>query len=418
MKKSIVVIGAGIVGLSAAIWLQRDGHKVTIVDKGGPAAGASFGNAGVLAPSSITPVTMPGLIKQAPKMLFSPNQPLFLLWLYLPKLIPFLAKYLKHANIKSVERIADGLTQLLQDSPDQHLALSKGTGAEKFITIENYLFAYDNKSDYENSTFLWKVRRDRGYKSTELDANALGEYDPALKGRFGYGLLCEHHGQISDPGEYVKALADHFIEQGGMLLQHELVSFDIQNGMCVGIETTNEAAGNKTLVADAYILATGAGSSLWQVALGVSVPLETERGYHIEFVNPSITLRSPVMVAAGKFVLNSMNGRLRCAGVVEFGGLDAPAATAPIQLLKKQMKQLYPDLTYDKVNEWLGHRPATTDSLPVIGVSPNASNVYLGYGHHHIGLTGGPKTGRWLSLLATGQRTEEDLSIYAADRKV
>ena len=412
MKKSIVIVGAGIVGISAAIWLQRDGHKVTIIDKEGPAAGASFGNAGVVASSSITPITMPGLIKTAPKMLFSPNEPLFLRWSYLFNVLPFLLKYLKHANTQSVERIADGLTQLLKDSPEQHRQLSAGTPAEKFLTIDDYLFGYESKSDYEKSSFLWKIRRDHGYKSKELDAEALGEYDSVLKGRFGYGLLCENHGQINDPGEYVKALADHFVEQGGEIFQQELVGFDIQNGNCVGIKTID-----RTMVADRYILATGAWSSLWQDSLGVSIPLEAERGYHIEFVNPSITLRTPVMVAAGKFVIHSMVGRLRCAGVVEFGGLDAPAAKAPLNLLKKKMKELFPDLTYDSVNEWLGHRPATTDSLPIIGKSPNANNVFLGYGHHHVGLTGGPKTGRWLSQLATGQSIEEDLSIYAADRK-
>ena len=413
MKKSIVIIGAGIVGVSAAIWLQRDGHNVTIIDKTGPAGGASFGNAGIVASSSITPVTMPGLVKAAPKMLFSPNEPLFLRWSYLPKLFPFLFNYLKHANTQSVERIADGLTQLLKDSPSQHTELSAGTPAEKYLKIDDYLFGYEKKSDYEKSSFMWKVRRDRGYISQELDADALAEYDPALKRRFAYGLLCGDHGKVSDPGEYIKALAAHFVEQGGEILQQELAGFDIQNGSCLGIKTNKT-----TMVADEYIVATGAWSSHWQDTLGVTIPLEAERGYHIEFVNPSITLRTPVMVAAGKFVINSMNGRLRCAGVVEFGGLKAPAAQAPNELLKKQMKALFPDLTYDSINEWLGHRPATTDSLPIIGASPNASNVYLGYGHHHIGLTGGPKAGRWLSQLITGQHISDDLSLYAADRKV
>ena len=128
IPKNIIVIGAGIVGISTALWLQRDGHSVTLIDKEGPAAGASFGNAGVLASGSLVPVTVPGLLGKAPKMLFNPNQPLFLKWTYLPKLIPFLFKYLKHANANSVERISKGLSQLLHDAPDQHLALANEIG--------------------------------------------------------------------------------------------------------------------------------------------------------------------------------------------------------------------------------------------------------------------------------------------------
>lgn len=413
MEKTFIIIGAGIVGVSTAIWLQRAGHHVTLVDKAEPAAGASQGNAGVLATGSIIPVTTPGLLTKAPKMLFSANEPLFLRWGYLPKLLPFLFKYLKHANSPSVNRIAKGLNQLLKDTPEQHIALAKGTKAEEYLEEGDYIFAYDNKSDFEADAFAWEIRSKNGLDFEELNATDLAEYDSVLKDCFGYAVRCKHHGKISDPEAYVSALADHFIKNGGQLLQHELVSFNIANNHCEGVKTKRG-----TLTADNYILTTGAWSSQWQNELGISVPMESERGYHIELTNPSITLRTPLMVASGKFVVHSMKGRMRCAGIVEFGGLDAPAAKPPIKLLLKKIKQLFPDLSYDNVIEWLGHRPATADSLPIIGVSPKAKNVYLGYGHHHIGLSGGPKTGLWLSKLVTGDCIEDDLSIYAADRKI
>lgn len=413
MQKKVVVVGAGIVGVSTAIWLQRAGHKVTIIDKEGPAAGASFGNAGVLATSSIIPVTTPGLLKKAPKMLFSPNEPLFLRWAYLPKLLPFLFKYLKHANEKSVNRIADGLNQLLNDTPEQHIALAKGTPAEAFLEEGNYIFGYEDKSAFEADAFTWEIKKSKGVDFEELNAEALAEYDVALKGRFGYGVNCKHHGKISDPGAYINALADHFVTQGGIILKKELLGFNSVNGHCEGLKTSDGI-----ITADDYILTTGAWSSQWQNELGITVPMESERGYHIEFINPSIILHTPIMVAGGKFVVHSMDGRMRCSGVVEFGGLEAGASDAPIKLLRTQMKKLFPEMSYDNVTEWLGHRPATADSLPVIGLSPNADNVYLGFGHHHIGLSAGPKTGRWLSKLATGEPIEEDLSIYIANREI
>ncbi|MEH6404080.1 MAG: FAD-dependent oxidoreductase [Sneathiella sp.] len=411
--QNIVIVGAGIVGISTAIWLQREGHRVTLMDREGPAAGASYGNAGVLASGSLVPITVPGLLRKAPGMLFRSNQPLFLRWRYLPKLLPFLRQYLKHANAKSVEHISDGLSVLLHDAPDQHLSLSAGTPAERYIDTIDYLFGYADKAAFEADQFGWEVRKRLGVEFELLDADGLTVYDSALKGRFNFGVRCKNHGKISDPGAYVIALADHFTSNGGTLIQGDLINFDITDGQCEQLQTSNGP-----LTADKYVITTGAWSSAWEKALGISVPMESERGYHIEFVNPSITLRSPLMVAGGKFVVNSMNGRLRCAGVVEFGGLSPHLSQAPIELLKNQMAELFPDLKYDRIDEWMGHRPATADSLPIIGVSPKAKNVYLGYGHHHVGLTGGPKTGRWLASLITGTPINTDLTAYAADRKV
>ena len=171
------------------------------------------------------------------------------------------------------------------------------------------------------------------------------------------------------------------------------------------------------ITADSFVVTTGVWSDPLVRDLGIFVPLESERGYHVEFVNPSITLKSPIMVAAGKFVAGSMNGRLRCAGVVEFGGLEAGPSRAPFDLLKRQVAQLFPHLTYDDTVEWMGHRPATSDSIPVIGQTPAVKNVYVGYGHQHIGLSGGPKTGRWLAQMITGQPVNTDLSAFSPDRR-
>lgn len=406
-----MVIGAGIVGVSTALWLQKDGHRVTLMDREGPAAGTSFGNAGVLASGSVVPITIPGLLKKAPKMLFDPNQPLFLRWRYLPKLAPFLFQYLKNANAKSVEKISTALSQLLYDSPEQHLALAKDTPAEQYVHTGEYLFGYADKAAFDADSFGWNIRKKRGVPFIELDAEALAHFDPSLEGRFGYGVQCSGHGHITDPGAYVKALAVQFEKNGGEIICNELKNFEIEKGQC-----TSVIVDGTSIKADTYILATGAWSGDLAKELGIEVPLESERGYHVEYINPSITLKVPIMVAAGKCVVTSMNGRLRCAGVVEFAGLNAPSSAAPFELLKRNMSELFPELTYDGIEEWMGHRPATADSIPVIGKSPKADNILVGYGHHHIGLSGGPKTGRWLAQIASGKSFNTDLSAYAPNR--
>lgn len=410
--QSAIVLGAGIVGVSTALWLQRAGHQVTLVDRDGPAAGTSYGNAGLLASASVIPVTTPGLMARAPKMLLDPRQPLFLRWGYLPRLLPFLRRYLAHANEAAVDRISKGLHLLLHDAYDQHVALARGTAAEAYITAGDYIVGYASKAGFSADRFAWDQRRALGVPFSEIDAEALAALEPDLKGCFGYAVRCPNHGRITDPATYIRALAKAFEAAGGRMRRAEIRDIEIAGERCTGVVTN---AG--ILRADSYALTLGAWSGPLARRLGITVPLETERGYHIEFVNPSVELKTAVMVASGKFVLNSMNGRLRCAGVLEFGGLDAPPSRAPIRLLRRQVTDLFPRLTYDRINEWMGHRPATADSLPVIGASPRAKNVFLGYGHHHVGLTGGPKTGRWLAQIMSGHSPNDSLAAFAPDRK-
>ena len=144
----------------------------------------------------------------------------------------------------------------------------------------------------------------------------------------------------------------------------------------------------------------------------MKVPFESERGYHIELINPTAMPRAPMMVASGKFVIMPMLGRIRAAGVIEFGGLDAPPSRAPIALLRKQVAQLLPDVQFDDVVEWMGHRPTPADSLPLIGANDVRGKSFSAFGHQHVGLTGGPKTGRVIADLITGKKPNMDLAPF------
>ncbi|WP_340109283.1 NAD(P)/FAD-dependent oxidoreductase [Pikeienuella sp. HZG-20] len=407
----VVIVGAGVVGAATAIWLQRSGARVTLIDREGPAAGASWGNAGVLAAASVAPVTVPGLLAKAPAMLLDPMKPLFLRWSYLPRLLPFLRAYLSHADDEKVERISIALTELLGDAAEQHLALAAETGAERFVKPGDYLFGYASRAAFKADAYAWRLRARRGFAFEELDAEALAAFDPALDGRLGYAVRCPGHGMISDPGAYVQALHAHVVASGGAALTATVTDIRVENGRATGV-----VADGALVEADDVVLTSGAWSGSFAKTLGVRMPLETERGYHIEFHNPSIRLRAPVMVAAGKFVATPMEGRLRCAGVVEFGGLAAPPRDAPFRMIEKHARALFPDLKFDEMTRWMGHRPATADSLPVIGRAPAAANVWLGYGHQHVGMTAGPKTGRWLARMILGDRPNIDMRPFAPDR--
>ncbi|MGA1612517.1 MAG: NAD(P)/FAD-dependent oxidoreductase, partial [Lutimaribacter sp.] len=397
-QKTIVIIGAGIVGVATAIWLQREGHSVILVDRQDPGEGASHGNGGVLAACSIVPVTVPGLLAKAPRMLFDNNQPLFLKWAYLPKLLPWLRKYLAHANVADTTRIAQAMFPIVGDSLADHQALAQGTPAARYIVPSDYLYVYNSRADFQADSFGWGLRRDAGFTWDELEGAAFNTYDPGFGPHLGFAAKLADHGRISDPGAYVKALAAHAAAQGAQIRRAEVTGLVRENGRVTGVR-----AGGETIACDEAVLALGAWSGPLAQALGLDVPLESERGYHLELWNPSVMPKSPVMVASGKFVATPMEGRLRLAGIVEFGGLQAAPSRRPFDLLRENIRAAMPGITWEHEVEWLGHRPAPADSIPLIGPVPGATGAWLGFGHHHVGMTGGPKTGRMLAQMISGK---------------
>lgn len=411
MSKTVIVVGAGIVGVSTAIWAQREGHKVILLDRVGPAGGTSYGNAGLLASSAVVPVNTPDLWTKAPGMVMDPNSPLFLRWRYLPKLLPWLTGFMRNARDRKARASAAALFDIVGDSLADHQALAKGTGAEKWIVPTDYLYLYGDRAEYEKSAYSWSIKRDLGFVPTEYEGAALHAYDPSFSDVVGFGAALPDHGRITDPGQYVTDLANHMVAQGGQLIRAEVSSIARVDGRVTGVRADGEF-----LAADALVVTAGAWSGPLAQALGMSLPLETERGYHVELWNPSAMPKVPVMVSAGSFVMTPMEGRLRLAGIVELGGLEAEPSRAPFNLLRRHLSRVMPDLTWEETTEWMGHRPTLIDSVPVIGAVPGLEGAYMGVGHQHVGLTGGPKTGRLLAQMLSGKTPNLDMSPYALDR--
>ncbi|KIC36510.1 NAD(P)/FAD-dependent oxidoreductase [Leisingera sp. ANG-M7] len=410
-KKTVAIIGAGIVGVSAAIELQRDGHQVILIDGKGPGEGTSHGNGGILASCSIVPVTGPGLWKKAPKMLLDANQPLFMRWGYLPKLAPWLMKYMSHANAADTARIAAALAPIVGDSLADHQALAAGTGAERHLRPSDYLFLYNDRAHFGEDAFGWGLRRKHGFRWGELEGADFRAYDSIYSEDITFAARLKDHGIITDPGQYVKDLAAHVTTNGGRLIQAFVTDVARENRKVTGVR-----AGGETFPCDAVVVATGVWSKPLAEKLGISVPLEAERGYHLELWEPSAMPKAPVMVAAAKCVVTPMEGRIRIAGIVEFGGLEAGPSKGPLELLHRNARRILPGVTWKREVEWQGARPAPADSIPLIGEVPGLSGAYVGFGHHHIGLTGGPKTGRLLAQMISGRTPNMDMSAYAPAR--
>jgi D-amino-acid dehydrogenase len=408
---SVIVVGAGMIGISTAIWLQRAGHKVTLIDRIGPAGGTSYGNAGILASGSVVPVTTPGLIAKAPGMLLNPNQPLFLKWRHLPRMMPWLVRYLGHANLADTNRIADALVPIIGESLTDHQRLAAGTGAERWIEPADYAYIYDNRKAFERDALAWQIKQRLGFTWDEYEGEGVSTYEPAVAGRAGYIAAMNDHGFIKSPGDYITALTRHFEEKGGRLIIADVAAVSHENGCVTGV-----SAGGEWHQADRIALTTGVWSGVLANQFGIKVPLESERGYHIELWGPSHIPKRPLSITTGKFVITPMEGRIRLAGIVEFGGLEAEPSRAPLALLRRQLKEYMPDLTWEEETEWMGHRPAPVDSIPVISNVPGYKGAFMGFGHHHVGLTGGPKTGQLLASMITGQHPNIDLETYSINR--
>ena len=407
----VIVIGAGVVGVSTALWLQRSGLPVTLIDKAKHEERASYGNAGVLASSSIVPVTMPGLVSKAPRMLLNKSEPIFVRWSYLLKMLPWAVRYLAHANEADARRIAAALTPIIGNSLEDHLNLSAGTGAERFIRPSDFTVLFKDRETFLKDPLPWNIRQSNGFTWTELEGADRSAYDPVLNPAFNFMAVLGKHGQITDPGRYLQVLTDHFVKQGGKLIREAVIDIAHQNGKVTGIRTSTDL-----LTASSVAITAGAWSPLLTKKLGVNIPLQAESGYHVEFWGANKMPKSPTLVPSSKFILTPMAGRLRVAGAVEFGGLDNGGSEQPKALLRAGLQQVIPDLVYEKQTEWIGHRPAPTDSIPVIDQIPRIEGAFVGCGHQHVGLTGSARTGELLANLISGKSPQIDMSAYRIDR--
>ncbi|HUF87409.1 MAG TPA: FAD-binding oxidoreductase [Thermohalobaculum sp.] len=410
----VIVVGAGITGVAAAEWLRRDGHRVTLIDRVRPGdpAQTSYGNAGILACAGVVPVSVPGLIRKVPAMLLDPDSPLYLRWAYLPRLMPWLARFLWNGRRARVEEIARVLASLTGDSVEQHLALARGTPAERYVQRGYYTMIYPDRKAFERDAFGFALRRSNGFDWEEWDRARLSDYDPELSSRYTFCAALTDHGFVTQPGAYVAALAEHFERAGGHFLQGAVTGIAQEAGGRAAVTLM----GGARREADRVVLAAGVWSAPLARALGHNPMMESERGYHLVLKHPSHRPPGPHMIADARTAVSPMEEGLRFAGTVDFGGIDGPPLRAPVAGIRKRVAQVYPNLRWQGETTWMGHRPSTVDSLPLVGPAPKAPAVCFAFGGQHLGLTMGPRLGRICADLIAGRKPNVDIAPLRPDR--
>ncbi len=414
-KKKVAVIGAGIVGMATAGYLQRDGHDVVVIDPQPPGQGASFGNAGCFNPSSVVPVATPDTWKNIPQYLSDPLGPLRIRWSYLPALAPWLFRLVRAGTPERIEAQARALKTLLTPCLDALLPLVRDAGADHLVARNGILIAYRSQKSWDADATAWDIRRRNGTHWDELNVDELRQFDPNLSRDFTRGKLVPGNGHCLDPGGLVAALANAAQANGATFLRRRATGFSFNGAAFQGVQTPEG-----DVAADSAVIATGAHSKPLAAMLGDKVPLETERGYHAMLRAPEIMPRVPTTDSEGKFVATPMAEGVRFAGTVELAGLEAEPDWRRARILLQQASKLYPGLaqTYpeDRYTVWMGHRPSLPDSLPVLGPSSRSRDVLYAFGHGHVGMTGGPYTGKVIADLVAGRPAPIDLSPFSARR--
>ncbi len=410
----ITIIGAGIIGISAAAFLQRAGHKVTVIDRLPPGEGCSFGNAGGVAFAEIVPTIRPRVLLKIPGWLMDPLGPLTIRWSYLPKALPWFLAAGHNALPDRVRRITEARAALGVRVIGDFDTLLQAAGASDLLVKKDSLRLYDTEAQYRAEESERAAKREHGYDMKRLSPGELAEIEPDLARNFACGSFHGGWYYVRNPKTVVTSLAEHVQRNGGEIILDDVVKVAQEGTRAASL--TLKTGGERKL--DRLVICAGAYSNFFAKSFGDKVLLEAERGYHLVIPDPGITLGRSLTYVATPMAMTPMNVGLRLAGTDEFAGLDAEPNWKRADALWPFAKRCLPKLRQidQTALRWMGRRPGTPDGLPVIGPSRKLANVCYGFGHSHMGLTWGPTTGRLLSEMLSGTGSNIDLSPFRVDR--
>jgi glycine/D-amino acid oxidase-like deaminating enzyme len=416
-KQSVIVIGAGFIGLTAALTLLRDGHRVTIVDRSPPLDGSdyrhacSYGNACTIAPHGVVPVATPGVAWRVPGMLANPLGPLAIDWKYLPRLAPWLLGFLSASRATKVERIAATLSRLLKQADAAWRPLMEEAGAMDLREEHGCLYLYKSNADRADSDRDADFRARHGVNLARLSADDIRALEPNLPANYAGGVLFKDAYVVSSPEQLARRLAKAVLARGGRFIAGDV------RGLRIDAESATAVLADEALGADRIVVAAGAWSKSLGASIGDHIRLDTERGYHVLFPKGRGLLRRPVCYTEHGFYMTPMADGLRAAGTVELAGLTPPLNERRTSVIRNAVAKLLP-AAGTGTTEWLGLRPSMPDSLPVIGKSPRTERVVYAFGHGHLGLTLAGVTGALLSDLISDRATHLDVTALRPIRRL
>lgn len=409
ITSEIAVIGAGVVGLAIAHRLALEGREVVLVDPEPPGSGASFGNAGTVADYAVQPVGTPGVLWSLPSLLFNRNSPLSIRHAALPRLMPWLLRFARQSLPAAAQRNAVAIAGLLEGATPRWQALAEVIGGAEILQRRGCLYLYERSSHRRAAEADIAFRKTLGVSVEMLSPDEVALLEPGLPPRDGGGAFFPDAVFMSDPGRMVGLLAEAAFAAGAGIARARAETLERR------VDGIKVSGPGLSLHVRRVVIAAGAHSRALALRAGDAVPLDTERGYHVEWDMKAARLTRPVCPTARGFYLCPMQGRLRVAGTVELGGLTAPPSAHRIARLIEGARSLFPDLG-EPSRTWMGFRPSMPDSVPVIGASRGGTDVIHAYGHGHLGLTLAPITAEIVADLVAGRVPARDIQACRVNR--
>lgn len=396
---NVLVVGAGIVGVCAALALQRRGLRTTLIDATGIAQGCSFGNAGVITPSAF-PLTRMAPFRALPRLLLATGSPVTIEWKHALQL----AGWFRHYAVATRHARAIADTKTLHDLARGALAGYEALLDRAMPSIERrgYLLVYLTPHERDAAVAVNRVRAALGVRVRDLTAAELNDLEPSLQGVGLGATLIEDAAHVGDPATFTQAVFTRFVERGGSYAQDEILRIErAHDGRAAVI-------GRKaTLEADKVVLCTGARANELLRGVGAAIPLIAERGYHVTLGDQGPQVSRPVGLPALGGVLSPVMGRTRLVGLSHFGPPGSPARPQRLADMARRLRAVLPTVSADPAaHVWSGERPASPDSLPIVDRVGGFESLFVCTGHGHTGLTLGAVTAELVAGLVCGDYPE------------
>jgi len=405
----IGIVGAGIQGISNALFLQKKGFSVTIFDRDEPGSpAASYGNAGHFSPYASVPINRPDVLSDVPAMLLSSTGPLALKWNYVPKMVPWFLQFIRNCTTKQMMHTAKNMHQILDLALPAYDELFDDIELGGLVEKKGILYIW-NDQNLKSRELEINIRNELGVDQQEVTPKEIHDLEPNIKPIYHGGVYYKYGRHARNPKKILLKLYDLFLKKGGKFLKMNIkdISFNDEKPV-IKAET-------QSFLFDKIVIACGSFSKKLTDNLDEKIPLDTERGYHVHFKDCDHLLSRPVIFQNRGFGITPMEQGLRVVGTVEFGGLDNPLSKSRVKNLINNAKYMMGDLP-EHEDEWLGFRPTLPDYLPIIGPSKKHKNVFYCFGHHHLGWTLGPISGKIISGMIAEENTNLDLKPYSSLR--
>lgn len=405
------VIGAGIIGTALAYTLQMRGRDVVLIERDQPGKGASYGNMASIAVTEFMPASRPSIWKQIPGWMLDPEGPVRVRPAYMPKLTPWFLRFIAASRPSKLRALEAQGAALCQRVHEDLVPLLRETGLEGEISEEGCLSLYTDDAEFKADREHIEILERFGFPHEVIGRQAIKALEPELSDKIGLAVLFPQNKSMRNPYQLVVKLAERFTALGGRIEQGEVVGFERGEGMRAVV-----LKDGRRIAADEVVIAAGVHSAKLARLLGEPIPLETERGYHTQIMKPGIAMKHSIIWPARAFMVTPTAGGIRVGGTVEMAGIDAPPDYRRSKVTVKRAKEALPNLQCEDFTEWMGHRPAFPDTVPVMSASAKTKGLFYATGHGHLGLTYAATNARLMADLITGATPPIDMTPYRVDR--